>query len=362
MGLIKAVTDSASQVVGDQFKEFVTMPQVDDRALVIRGIVNHGDANKGATEGIISNGSKIAVPEGYAMMIIENGAIKEFSAEAGEFIWDTSSEPSVFEGGFFKGIGDSIKRIGDRITYGGQPAKDQRVYYINIKKVMNNHFGSQQPVTIQDPIYESIEITFNGDYSFKVVDPTVLVAEVIGGNASDIVTADEVVGGQLKTQFSSNVSTCISNLLIQNNISFNAVQGYKNEVVNVMNTLLDESWTKQYGLTILDVALNINASEESKQIIRNIDSQIAMGQAYAANPNGMMAAATGTAMQNAASNPNGAMNGFVGLNMAQGVGGNAINAANQAPAQSMPQGSIPNPGEVSINQTTPNYPGSENQQ
>ena len=136
MGLIKAITDSASQVVGDQFKEFVTMPQVDDRALVIRGTVNHGDANKGATEGIISNGSKIAVPEGYAMMIIENGAIKEFSAEAGEFIWDTSSEPSVFEGGFFKGIGDSIKRIGDRITYGGQPAKDQRVYYINIKKVI----------------------------------------------------------------------------------------------------------------------------------------------------------------------------------------------------------------------------------
>ena len=97
-------------------------------------------------------------------------------------------------------------------------------------------------------------------------------------------------------------------------------------------------------------------------IIRNIDSQIAMGQAYAANPNGMMAAATGTAMQNAASNPNGAMNGFVGLNMAQGVGGNAINAANQAPVQPMPAGSTPNPGEVNVNITTPNFPGSDSQQ
>jgi hypothetical protein len=54
------------------------------------------------------------------------------------------------------------------------------------------------------------------------------------------------------------------------------------------------------------------------------------------------------------------MNGFVGLNMAQGVGGNAINAANQGQAQQMPQGSIPNPGEVNIQQTPPNFPGSGN--
>ena len=331
MGLIKAVTDSASQVVGDQFKEFVTMPQVDDKALVIRGTVNHGDANKGATEGIISNGSKIAVPEGYAMMIIENGAIKEFSAEAGEFIWDTSSEPSVFEGGFFKGIGDSIKRIGDRITYGGQPAKDQRVYYINIKKVLNNHFGSQQPVTIQDPVYESVEITYNGDYSFKVVDPTVLVAEVIGGNAADIVTVDEVVGGQLKQQFSSNVSTAISNLMLEKNVSFNQVQSYKNDVVTVMNDLLDESWRQQYGLEILDVALNVNASEESRELIRSMDADIAktkrMGKVYSDNMSGQMAAATGEAMKTAAGNENGAMMGFMGANMSQAFGANAMGAA-----------------------------------
>ena len=324
MGLIKAVTDSASQVVGDQFKEFVTMPQVDDKALVIRGTVNHGDANKGATDGIISNGSKIAVPEGYAMMIIENGAIKEFSAEAGDFIWDTSSEPSVFEGGFFKGIGD-------RITYGGQPAKDQRVYYINIKKVLNNHFGSQQPVTIQDPVYESVEITYNGDYSFKVVDPTVLVAEVIGGNAADIVTVDEVVGGQLKQQFSSNVSTAISNLMLEKNVSFNQVQSYKNDVVAVMNDLLDESWRQQYGLEILDVALNVNASEESRELIRSMDADIAktkrMGKVYSDNMSGQMAAATGEAMKTAAGNENGAMMGFMGANMSQAFGANAMGAA-----------------------------------
>ena len=91
MGLINAATGSISNVVGDQFKEFVTCPSSDKNVLVQRGLVQHGDANTNPTDGVISNGSKIVVPSGYAMMIIDNGAIKEFTAEPGEFIWDTSS-------------------------------------------------------------------------------------------------------------------------------------------------------------------------------------------------------------------------------------------------------------------------------
>ena len=351
MGLIKAALTATSQVVGDQFKELITVGNSDSSVLVQRGTVNHGAGNTNYTEGVITNGSTIIVPVGYAMMMVENGAIKEFTAEEGTYTWDSTAQPSVFEGGFFKGIGDSIKQIGNRITYGGQAANDQRVYYINIKNITGNKFGSQQPVTISDPRYGSVEITYNGEYSFKVVDPAVLVAQLLGSNPKDVVYVEEVVGGQLKTQFSSNVSTCISNLMIQNNISFNAIQGYKNDIVTVMNTLLDESWTKQYGLTILDVALNVNASEESKEIIRNLDKQIAMGNAYAANPNGMMAAATGTAMQTAAGNTNGAMMGFMGMNMAQGAGNTVMGAAQQMAPQAAPQGSTPMPGNVTINQT-----------
>ena len=136
MGLINAATGSISNVVGDQFKEFITCPSSDKGVLVQRGLVQHGEANTNPTAGVISNGSKIVVPSGYAMMIIDNGAIKEFTAEPGEFIWDSSSEPSVFEGGFFKGIGDSIKKIGERITYGGQAARDQRVYYVNLLNIL----------------------------------------------------------------------------------------------------------------------------------------------------------------------------------------------------------------------------------
>lgn len=332
MGLLKATTGSISQVVGDQFKEFITPATSDKTVLVQKGVVNHGSGNSNPTEGIITNGSKIVIPEGYAMMIVDNGAIKEFSAEAGEFIWDQSSEPSVFEGGFFKGIGDSIKRIGNRITFGGQPAHDQRVYYVNLLNITGNKFGSTNTETIFDPVYGSVEITFYGEYSFKVVDPTILITNVLGSMPKDEVSVEEVVGGQLKMEFTSNVSTCIADLMTSNNISFNTVQKYKNEVVKVMNDLLDESWVKQYGLEIQDMALNINASDESKAIIREVDAEISRekrrGDMYAANPSGMMAAATADAMVNASKNENGAMMGFMGMNMSQNVGANVMDSAN----------------------------------
>lgn len=332
MGLLRATTGSISKVVGDQFKEFITPATSDKTVLVQKGVVNHGSGNSNPTEGIITNGSKIVIPEGYAMMIVDNGAIKEFSAEAGEFIWDQSSEPSVFEGGFFKGIGDSIKRIGNRITFGGQPAHDQRVYYVNLLNITGNKFGSTNTETIFDPVYGSVEITFFGEYSFKVVDPTILITNVLGSMPKDEVSVEEVVGGQLKMEFTSNVSTCIADLMTSNNISFNTVQKYKNEVVKVMNNLLDESWVKQYGLEIQDMALNINASDESKAIIREVDAEISRekrrGDIYAANPSGMMAAATADAMVNASKNENGAMMGFMGMNMSQNVGANVMDSAN----------------------------------
>ena len=182
MGLIKAATSAISSGFGDQFKEFVSCPTVDNNVIIQRGEVSHGDGNKNPSDGVISNGSGIAVPEGMAMMIVENGKIVEFSAEPGTFTWDSSSEPSIFYGSLGTNILESIKTIGQRITFGGQTAKDQRVYYINIKNIMGNTFGSSQPETIFDPVYNSVEITYNGEYAIKVVDPVVLVNNVIGAN------------------------------------------------------------------------------------------------------------------------------------------------------------------------------------
>lgn len=334
MGLIKAALNSMSSGFGDQFKEFVECPQVENNVIIQRGVVNHGEGNKHATEGVISNGSVIAVPQGMAMMIVDNGKIVEFTAEPGTFTWDTSSEPSIFTGGLGKGIIDTIKTIGSRITFGGQTAKDQRVYYVNIKTIPACTFGSSQPETVFDPMYGSVEITYNGEFSIKVEDPVILINEMVGAHPDDTLTFDDIFtteGSQniLKSRFAQKISEGISNIMLKNNISFNRIQAYKSDVTDQMNELLNEDWYKKYGIVVADVALRINASEASRKLIQEMDADIAkttrMGQAYSNNMAGTMAAASAEAMKNAAGNPNGAMMGFMGMGMSQMQGNSMLN-------------------------------------
>ena len=357
MGLIKATMNAASTAIGDQFKEFIECPQIANDVIIQRGVVSHGVGNKNYSEGIISNGSAIDIPAGMAMMIIDNGKVAEFSAEPGTFTWDTSSEPSIFTGGLGKGIIDTIKTIGSRITFGGQTAKDQRVYYVNIKMIPGLTFGSTQPETVFDPIYGSVEITYNGEYAIRVDDPVILVTNIVGANPKDTLTFDEIFVSEgrnmLKGRFAQKVSEAISNIMTIHNVSFNRIQSYKSDVTDQMNQILDADWHQKYGIIVEDVALRINATEESRKIIQDVDAEVTkttrMGQVYSNNMAGTMAAATAEAMKNASKNDSGAMMGFMGMNMAQTAGTNVMGAVAgmpqnpQAPVDAPTQ---PEPGSL----------------
>ncbi|MBQ6285265.1 MAG: SPFH domain-containing protein [Bacilli bacterium] len=328
MGLIKALVSAASSTLGDQFKEFVTCPTIEKDVLIQRGVVNHGKGNTNPTEGVISNGSGIAVPQGMAMMIIENGEVKEFTAESGTYTFDTGSEPSIFTGGLGEGILNTIKTIGKRFTYGGQAAKDQRVYYVNLLNITGNKFGSPQPKKITDEKYGMLEVTFFGEYAFKVVDPVLLVNSVIGANPKDTVTYDEIIGTQLQAKFVEKLTQAISIVMRKHKVSFGDIGLYNSDISDEMNTCLDESWRKNYGLEVTDVALgDINLTDESMVKVNKIDEATIFSNKNLQS--GLMASASADALRNASSNANGAMMGFMGMNMASGAAGAMMNAANQ---------------------------------
>lgn len=348
MGLIKALSSATTTALGDQFKEFVNCPTISKNVLIQKGVVSHGEGNKNPSEGVISNGSTIVVPQGMAMMIIDNGEIKEFTAEAGTFYFDTSSEPSIFTGGLGKGIIDTFKTIGKRFTYGGQTAKDQRVYYVNLLTITGNKFGSPQPKKITDEKYGMLEVTFFGEYAFKVVDPILLVNNVIGANPADTVTYEEIVGTQLQAKFVEQVAQAISVVMRKNKVSFGDIQLYNSDISNEMNVCLDESWKQNYGLEVTDVAIgDINLTEESMEKVNKVDeATIFSNQSL---QSGLMASASADALRNAASNSNGSMMGFMGMNMAAGAAGNMMSAVNQnGPTESLynPNPQQPEAGNV----------------
>lgn len=328
MGLIKALVSATSSTLGDQFKEFVTCPTMDKDVIIQRGMVNHGKGNTNPTSGVISNGSAIAVPQGMAMMIIDNGEIVEFTAESGTYTFDTSSEPSIFTGSLGDGIINTFKTIGKRFTYGGQAAKDQRVYYVNLLNITGNKFGSPQPKKITDEKYGMLEVTFFGEYAFKVIDPIVLVNSVIGANPKDTVKYEEIVGSQLQNKFVEKLTQAISIVMRKHKVSFGDIGLYNSDISDEMNTCLDESWRQNYGLEVTDVALaDVNLTEDSMAKVNKIDEATIFSNKNLQS--GLMASASADALRNAASNENGAMMGFMGMNMAAGAAGSMMNAANQ---------------------------------
>ena len=355
MGLIRAVTSSVSSTFGDQFKEFITCPTIEKDVIIQKGVTSHGEGNRNYSEGVISNGSTIAVPERMAMMIIENGAIKEFTSEAGTYTYDTSSEPSIFTGGLGKGIIDSIKNIGSRITFGGQTAKDQRVYYVNLLTITGNKFGSAEPQFIEDVKYGNLSVTFNGEYAFKVVDPALLVNEVVGSNPKDTLTYDDIVGGQLKIKFSEKMTEAISVVMVRNGVSFGKIGMYNTDIANQMNTCLNSSWKEKYGLEVTDVAIRMNLTDESKEQVSTYDVQEKQlniekqkGQMFSENMSGMVTAGVTEATKTAAGNENGAMMGFMGMGMAGAQGASMMNTAMTGNNAAAPQAeqAAPTPGTI----------------
>ena len=193
-----------------------------------------------------------------------------------------------------------------------------------------------------------LEVTFFGEYAFKVTNPIVLVNSVIGANPKDTVTYEEVVGNQLEGKFVEQLSQAISVVMRKNKVSFGDIQLYNSDISNEMNVCLDESWRQNYGLEVTDVSLrDINLTDESMAKVNKVDEATIFSNASLQS--GLMASASADAMRNAASNPNGSMMGFMGMNMAAQTGANMMGAVNtNGQVQSMynPQTQIPEPGTI----------------
>ena len=148
MGLIKAGIGALGGTLADQWKEFFYCDALASDVLMTKGQkrTSGRSSNTKGEDNIISNGSGIAVADGQCMIIVEQGKIVEVCAEPGEFTYNNSTEPSIFSGSLGESIKETFKTIGKRFTYGGDTGKDQRVYYFNTKEILDNKFGTREPV------------------------------------------------------------------------------------------------------------------------------------------------------------------------------------------------------------------------
>lgn len=331
MGLIKAAAGAFNSAMADQWKEFFYCDSLDVDVLVAKGQkrTSSRSSNTKGSDNVISNGSGIAVADGQCMIIVEQGEIVEFCAEPGQFTWDSSTEPSLFTGKLGEGIKNTFKTIGKRFTFGGDTAKDQRIYYFNTKEILDNKFGTPNPfmfevVNKEIGIRRTVQVRCNGIYTYRITDPLLFYKNVCGNVESEYTR--ENIDSTLKTEFIDALQPVFAQL---SELELKPVQipAHAQELKDAANNQLASSWSQKRGITVESIALNpITLSEEDMAKINKMEDAASMGN-NAFMMAGRMADSTATAMENAASNEAGAMNGFIGMGMAGNAMGGGFNNA-----------------------------------
>ncbi|MDO4331530.1 MAG: SPFH domain-containing protein [Eubacteriales bacterium] len=325
MGILQVGIGAAKSVLADQWREYFYCPSLEADVLVKKGETRKSKRgfNTKGSDNLITNGSIIAVNEGQCMIIVDQGAIVEVCAEAGEFVYDTSTEPSIFYGNLSTGMKESFKQFGRRVSMGGDTGKDQRVYFFNTKEIMGNRYGTANPVpfrVVDNNIGLDIDIAIrcHGEYAYRIVDP-ILFYKNVCGNVTDEFTRD-LIDSQLKSELLTALQPAFSKISDMG-IRYSSLPGHTTELSNALNEVLSESWGAKYGIEISTFGVNsVKAPEEDEKMIKELQRNAAFR-----NPN-MAAAhlvgAQASAMQAAASNQNaGPMMAFAGMNMATNAGG-----------------------------------------
>jgi len=329
MGLIKAGIGAIGGTLADQWKEFFYCEALAKNVMAVKGEkkISGRSSNTKGNDNIISNGSGIAVADGQCMIIVEQGKVVEVCAEPGEFTFDTSSEPSIFAGKLGTSILESFKTMGKRFAYGGDTGKDQRVYYFNTKEMIDNKFGTPNPIPFRVVdrnigLDVDISVRCNGAYSFKIEDPILFYTNVCGNFAQEYTR--EELDGQLKTEFLSALQPAFAKIS-EMGIRYSALPGHTMELSDAMNEVLSSKWNELRGLSIVSVGINsITAPKEDEDMIKQLQRTAVMRDPTMAAAT--LVGAQSDAMRTAAGNEGGAMMGFMGMGMAQQAGG--MNAQN----------------------------------
>ena len=313
MGLIKAAIDAGKSTLADQWLEYVYCERMDDDVLMRRGMSKKGGSNLKGTDNILTNGSKIVVSEDQCLVVVSEGKIVDFTTEAGRYTYDKGSQPSMFYGGFGKGIIDSFKEFGGRFISGGVVPHDERVYFINTRHIKGNKFGTSTPIPFRDSEFGlTVDIRCYGEYVFQVTDP-IKFYHTFGGN----VEGDYVIDSSFREQFSADFLQALQPALgkvAMQRVSYDMLPGAVKEISEAVNEELDSTWGEQ-GINVVRVSIaSATPTEESAEKVKAAQND----RLYAMNPamQGARAnAAASEAIKDAANNDAGAMTGFMGVGM-----------------------------------------------
>lgn len=334
MGFIKAFEGAIGGTLADQWKDFIVpMSGVPATAGIYPAVPQGTNAGRGSnTKGsnnIITNGSKIVVPEGMALITVQEGAITGCITQPGGFIFssDDPNSKSIFSG---DGIVSSlITQSWERFKYGGQPSSQQTAFYVNLKEIPNNRFGTQAEIYWDDAYLNAqVGALTRGTYTLRIIDPILFVKNFVptaylsDGEVFDFADMDNDAGAQLFNEVVGSLSSAFSNYTNDpskgNRIT--RIQGDQIGFAKSLSQAVEEGyqWKTDRGLEIVKVAIQaIEYDEDTRKLLSDVKKADALS---GARGNSFMQQSVARGFQSAGENGGTTNMAFMGMGM-NSVGG-----------------------------------------
>lgn len=261
MGLIKAAKDALQSVLADQWREYFYCDSISNDILMVKGqkrVTAGRNSNTKGSDNIISSGSVVAVNEGQCMIIVDQGGIVDVCADAGEFIYDNSTEPSLFYGNLGDSVKGSFSTLGRRFVFGGNTAKDQRVYFFNTKEILNNLFGTPTPIPFRVLDMNTgfdfdTSVKVNGQYTFKIIDPILFYTNVCANVTDSYKKADLL--GTMKSELLTSLQPSLAKISAKGVRPYE-IPGFSEEICELLSEELTDKWTELRGIQMVSMTIN----------------------------------------------------------------------------------------------------------
>ena len=320
MGLIHAAIGAATGVLSDQWKEYFYCDSLSADVLAAKGQKRTSlkSSNYGL-DNVITNGSLITVADGQCVLIVDNGKVVDYCAEPGEYKYDASTEPSLFDGGK---LSDNIKKVfenmGKRFTFGGETPKDQRIYYFNTKELPGSKYGTANPVPFRvvDPranIDIDVSVKCFGEYSIRITNPILFYTNVCG-NVANVYRKSEL-DAQMKSEFLTALQPAFAKISAQQ-IRYSELPAHTQELADAMNEQLSSKWRDLRGVEIVSCGVNsIVADDKDEEMLKSLQRAAALKDPELGK--GYLAGQFGQAAVDAANNEG--SSGVLGVGVVSGV-------------------------------------------
>lgn len=352
MGLIQAVTGSIGGALADQWKDFYTVPDgLPATAALFAAVPRGTNAGRGSntksSSNIITNGTKIVVPEGYGLLLFQDGAITGFAAEPGGYEWrsDDLNSKSIFSGDGF--VDSLVKQSWERFKFGGQPGSQQAAFFVSLKELPENRFGTQSEIYWDDGFLGTqVGAVTRGSYTLKIVDPILFVKNFVParylqtGEVFDFTDMDNAAAGQLFNEVVGSLAPAFS-LYTNDPAKGNRITKLQQDSIGFAKSLSDAvehayQWKSDRGLAIVKTAIvSIEYDANTRELLKTVQRADALA---GARGNSNLQASVAQGMQSAGENTGAA--GMMGLGMASGMMG-GIGALQQPVAPAAPAADDP---------------------